>query len=327
MRMKNCFKLLSVFVLLLSAGSILATEADQLGNEDAGQLVFRKKDAQVFVFRKKLKSQKWQCSPFRQNGRLSLHPYECIVSDFHEDDLSPENVVIQMIYYGIKSDRNSRIKAIACRKIAERINAPATSAILNFEGILAKDIQAFDDAIKDFRARGGDDDSTLADALLVIVETGGSITEINNFADKEQNFFLAFSLWKLYGDWIRMKVSRLNTTTKRLLEREMEKSSSKIIDLYRQQVLAQKKRTEDFSKLCPDQHGPWEYAPPKNPREMQKRLNSCFQAWLKLQSSSPFSEFPEWGSAALEVMQMIRSSELEQKFDTALRNYQKHSKD
>ena len=327
MRMKNCFKLLSVFVLLLSAGSLLASDSDQLSNEDAGQLVFRKKDGQVFVFRKKLKSQKWQCTPFRQNGNYSLQPYECIVSDFHEDTLSPENVVIQMVYFGIKPDRNSRTRAIACRTIAERLNAPVTSMLLNFEATLAKDIQAFDDEIKKFRSRGSADNDALADALLAIVETGGTTTEINNIADKEQNFFLAFSLWKLYGDWIKMKTSRLNTTTKRQLDREMEKSSSKIIDLYRQQVLAQKKRVEDFSKLCPDQHGLWEYSPPKNSREMMKRLNSCFQAWIKIQSSSPFSEFPEWGCAALEVMQMIRSSELEQKFDTALRNYQKHSKD
>ena len=159
--------------------------------------------------------------------------------------------------------------------------------------------------------------------ITSVYAEGSEITVITEILDKEQNFFVAFCLWDRYLQAMSRCFSGLAADEQRELNKEISKTGNEILTKYQQHCGSLLKRNADFKKLCPRKYGPWGYAPPRDFREMRKRIDSCFLAWRKMQSCSAFSEFPDWDSAALEVMQMVRSSELEQKFDTAYRNYQK----
>ena len=77
--------------------------------------------------------------------------------------------------------------------------------------------------------------------------------------------------------------------------------------------------------MCPDRHGRWEFAPPPDMKTMRRFATSCYRAWRKTLTLSPHSEFPDWGNAMLEVLQMIQYPELEKKFDDAYFEYQKNN--
>lgn len=325
------FEKMRYFLILLLIApfcAVFAASSGSLTAEDAGQIVFRKQDAGVFVFRKN-SGKKWLCEPFRENGSEVLSPGECILTEFHEDTLSPEAVAFCFAYFsGRARDRGF---SAAYRTMAQRLNAPATAHILQFETALRKDEESIADEIRTFRKKQPNPiqntapvpESSLVDALLVLLETGSSVSVITEILDKEQNFFVAFCLWDRYLQTVSRRFSGLTADEQRVLNKEISKTGNEILAKYQQHCGTLLKRNTDFKKLCPRKYGPWGYAPPRDFREMRKRIDSCFLAWRKMQSCSAFSEFPDWGSAALEVMQMIRSPELEQKFDTAYRNYQK----
>ncbi len=307
-----------------------AAEPDALSDDDTGQIIFRNKDAEVFVFRKKLPKGSWHCTPFKNDGSISLMPENCTVSEFHEDTLTPEAVALSLIYFSGKTTPRNKLIAAACRNMTEKINAPATSALLSFDAALEKDLKDITTELQIVREKQAVTDANeksqtdpLVDTVLIQLETSGAFAAINDFLDKDRNFFAAYCLLEKYRNTLNRKI-RLSAGQMREINKQIDKTEEDILAKFRQHSTANRKRCSDFKKVCPRKYGPWEYAPPRNGRELKKRIESCFNAWLKLQRCSAFSEFPDWGNAALEVMQMIPTPELEQKFDNAYRNYLKH---
>ena len=109
------------------------------------------------------------------------------------------------------------------------------------------------------------------------------------------------------------------------LAEDIHKLGEDVREKYLQGRARNQNRENSFRSVCRGTHGPWEWAPPTDLNAMFKFVNSCYRAWQKTHSLSPYSEFPEWGNAMLEVLQMIQSPALEQKFDTAWAEYQKYN--
>jgi hypothetical protein len=323
-------KALFLFLFLCLLPEQYAAEPDALSDDDAGQIIFRNIDAEVFVFRKKLPRNLWYCTPFKDNGSVSLAPESCTVSEFHEDTLTPEDLALSLVYFSGKNTPRHKLIAIACKNMAEKINAPKTSALLTFNATLEKDLKNIANEIQAVRKKQAFADEAeesktdpFVDAVLIQLETSGALAIISDFLDKDRNFFAAYCLWEKYRNAFNRNI-RLSGGQMREVNKQIDKTAEDILAKFRQHSTANRKRCNDFKKACPRKYGPWEYVPPRNEREMKKRVESCFNAWLKLQRCSAFSEFPDWGNAALEVMQMIPTPELEQKFDNAYRNYLKH---
>ena len=315
-----------------------AAAPDDLSDDDAGQLLFRKRDGEIFVFRKKTPKNLWSCSVFRNNGSAELDPEYCVLLEFHEDSVPPEAVAFLYAYCSGRQSAGIRPYANAFRNLAERINAMPTANVLMFESSLEKDMKNLAAEIKEFRENEAREKQSrqisanntqnavvsLTDSLLVQLETSAAIAMVNDICSKEQNFFIAYCLWERFYDLFNRRFTSLSAGELRSLNEELNKTGEAILTGFQQYSASQRKRCTDFKNICPRKYGPWDYVPPRNRGEMHKRIDSCFRAWRKLQSCSAFSEFPDWGNAALEVMQMVHSPEVEQKFDAAFRNYQKN---
>ena len=123
-----------------------------------------------------------------------------------------------------------------------------------------------------------------------------------------------------------IRKSGISEELKKELREEIDQIGEEIREKYIQNRNYNQNREKSFKTVFPNRHGQWEYAPPSDLKDMDRSfVPSCYAAWRKTQTLSPRSEFPEWGNAMLEVLQMIRNPDWEKLFDTALSEYQKYN--
>ena len=167
----------------------------------------------------------------------------------------------------------------------------------------------------------------LEDGLLDSMKSAVAVKRIEDEWKKtDKNFFLAFCMYYKYRSVI-LQLQRLvpNQEIQKELAEDIRKLGEDIRKEYVNGRNRNQNRENSFRSVCRGTHGPWEWAPPADLKEMFQFVNSCYHAWQKTHSLSPYSEFPEWGNAMLEVLQMVQSSDSEQKFDTACAEYQKYN--
>ncbi len=163
----------------------------------------------------------------------------------------------------------------------------------------------------------------IVEDLEVMLEKNECTKLIRRTADTDGNYFIAFSMYMKYYECVRRGFANLNDDLRKELSAEVLALGKELLSKYQQQRDKNKKRESDFRNLCQDMHGAWEYASALSMKEMQRSMKSFFVSYQNLRIFSYHTEFPKWGNCALEVLQMIESSELEKKFDAALASYQK----
>ena len=307
-----------------------------LEDEDAGQLVYRKRDASVYVFEKRTEKL-WEGVLFKGSARHLLAPENCILLDFTEKTLTPEAVAVNLIYWtGCGIDGYD--EAAAYRFLARRCNAPATNSVITYYGALQKLRRQLDSARREgLQAQGrrrlaGNkrsgskeeaDDDLSDDKFLLLVEKNPCRTAIEALLRKNNDVFSATVLFLGYRSLVLGMSSRLDGALREQVRKQLGRTEEELLGSFARQRANGRKRENDFRKLCPDRHGQWEYASPGDLSEMRDRANSCFRAFRTVWQSSRESEFPAWGNAMLEVLQMVGSPELEKQFDEACGAYRK----
>ena len=323
-----------------------------LSDEDAGQLLYHFQTDTVYVFRRCVgETRRWECAPFRGNGSRVLDPVQCRLLDYAEAELTPEAAAVELAYW---TSRKNRFRTECYRQIAEKMNAPATADLLAFYRKLedhgddvrretAKYLAGVNTARKrekspaDARGkkRGGSsddspqDDSSALDMLEAGLTAAVAADEVVDAFKKfvgegeKKNFLLAFCMYLSYRDETLRAVSGAPADFRKKLETAISRQGEEIRQKYQQERAGNQNREKIFKRICPGVHGRWEFAPPADIAAMRKFADSCYAAWRKIRTLSPYSEFPEWGSAMLEVMQMIRYPELERRFDAACAEYRK----
>lgn len=345
-----------LFVFLAGTGCFAAKFSD-LSNDDAGQLVFRRSDAAVFVFQQTVEGKYWKVSVFRGSGEGKLHPAECEVLEFSDDAIEPADMVIHLIYWNLARPGSSKARALyrICQKVSSPLGDKVNSYYTERNDSMRRLALARNDYLSDIRtvdryddtaslmnsqAQGaGNSNSTAAlvktpasvaqdyiDKALMILENNAALAVIQSLADNDQNLMAAFILFCDFQRAFYNRIPRMSRKDVDAVLKELNKTGLELIEKYRQKRSVNRKRETDFKALCPRKHGPWEYAVPAGINEMLRRVQSAYIAFGRLNTCSAMSEFPEWGNAALEVMQMTNFVELERKFDSAIRMYQRRIK-
>lgn len=367
--MKICLFLLAVFSAFVS---LYGAKAGDLTNSDEGTLLYRKRDCKVFVFKKVLPDDSWQCTPFRENSLLNLSPADCVILDLDEYTVNGEEIAINYTYYTTYATRDYR-KANVFKNIAGKVNSPQTDSILAFSMELGKLLREIRERVRNIRneewkermsalmkknenrtnirsvgqvggrpvyVRGGSNKKPsmqsrqakskeevkkelLQDELQLFLESNPCSQAIRNIASNDENYFIAFSLYLNYEKILKREIGEMDREFVKDISLEIDSLGRTLLTKYQQQRSKNKKRENDFRKLCPDIHGAWEYASARNMNEVRKTLRSFFAAYNKLRNYSSHTEFPKWANAALEVMQMMDSPALERKFDSAFQIYRK----
>lgn len=342
------------FYILLCAGASF----DDLTNDDAGQLIYVPNSGEVLVFQKALPSKRslnrWQCVPFHGNGTRVLYPDECIILNCTEKSLTPEIVAMELVYWSCQKDK----RADAFHRIAARMNAPEINKLLDFYANLRNHAKSVYREAMEYRkalneskrqtaiqlsrpSRGpscnnynsNNTPAATQSTVASVLEAGlkstlkntAALKSIQDMAATEKNFFAAFCMFLSYRSSTLNAARLISASFRGDLYDEITQAGNEIRIRYQQERNYNKKRENDFKSLCKGRHGRWEYAPPADLNAMYSFVKSCYTAWQKTQNLSPYSEFPEWGNAMLEVLQMIKKPAWEQKFDTAFAEYQKYN--
>ena len=308
-----------------------------LENEDAGQLVYRRRDASVYVFKKRA-GKLWEGVLFKGNAVGMLAPEGCILLDFSEKTLTPEAVAVNLIYW--TGCIGGYDEAEAYRFLARRCNAPVTNSLIAYYGALRK-LRLQMDSLRRELLRGqtrkllaktrsparkitaDSEDDAAEERFMLLVEKNPCRAAIETLIRKNHDIFSGAVLFLEYRAMILSSCTRLDETLREQVRKELAGTEQEVLRLFDRQRTNGRKRENDFRKLCPDRHGPWEYASPGDLREMRSRADSCFRAFRTVWQSSRESEFPAWGNAMLEVLQMVSSPELEKQFDEACGAYRK----
>ena len=333
------------------AGQLLYSNYSDNGIMKGGVLVLQK------VIRKKNGSYQLECTPFRGNGSICyIKPEDCTKLDYTVSELTPETVVMELAYCKCNSDMKKQ--ELGYLKLAERMNMPETNLMLAFYADLEKDIAAIKQDIGQYRAAQAkkalqsknqrvfrqnscpysaqnSSGNNSADTLAKVLEKGlkaslkrmNAVQVIQKLTDRQKNYFLAYCFFYNFRNRLRGIINRSGfgfELRKELLE-EIEQVGEDIREKYNQNRLDNQNREKSFQNVFKDKHGAWEYASPANQKMMAVFVNRCYTAWKKTQTLSPHSEFPEWGNAMLEVLQMIRKPDWEKQFDAAFSEYQKYN--
>ena len=308
-----------------------------LEDEDAGQLVYRRRDSSVYVFKKRA-GKLWEGVLFKGEARELLAPEGCLLLDFSEMTLTPENIAVNLIYW--TGCAGGYDEAAAYRFLARRSNAPVTNSLISYYGALRKLRQQVESLRREVlrgRARKAlsktgssarklstdPDDDPAEEKLMLLVEKNPCRSAIETLIRKNHDIFSGTVLFLEYRAVISGACARFDDTLREQVRKELGNTERELLRSFDRQRSNGKKRESDFRKLCPDRHGPWEYASPGDLAEMRRRADSCFRAFRTVWQSSCESEFPAWGNAMLEVLQMVNSPELEKQFDEAYRAYRK----
>lgn len=351
-------KLLGGFLLLICPFFCSGANFDELTDEDAGQLLFNTRSGTVLVFKKRVdrgdKPGYWACTAFRGNRVFNIYPGECSLLNYTEQTLTPEAVAIEYAYWSCKR----RFIANAYRQLAEKINAPASNKIIFFNTELASYLKTFRSEIDEYKSSvrkaareqsksnqtrtvsvfqscpvGNSNSSASSftstvsvgvDLLKSSLQNAVVVKSFQDIADADKNFFVAFCMYLRYKYEVSQLFYSLSRSVRGELEPELLQSGEDIRVKFVQERNYNQAREKAFKNLC-GKHGRWEFAPPADLKVMETFLDSCYLAWQKIQTLSPESEFPEWGNAALEVMQMMRMTALEQKYDNAYNGYEKYN--
>ena len=306
-----------------------------LEDEDAGQLVYRRRDSSVYVFKKRT-GKLWEGVLFRGSARRLLAPEGCLLLDFTEKTLTPEAIAFSLVYWTGCTDGYDEREAF--RFLAQRCNAPATDSLISYYGALKKLQLQLDSARREAlqakarsslsktrrAVRGEDADDDLSeDKFLLLVEKNPCRTAIEALVRKNSDVFSGTVLFLGYRALVLRMSSRLDGALREQIRKQLGRTEEELLRSFERQRANGRKRENDFRKLCPDRHGRWEYASPGDLQGMRERADSCFRAFRTVWQSSPESEFPAWGNAMLEVLQMVGSPELEKQFDEACGAYRK----
>ena len=357
--------LLFSFIRLSSADEFLTVDdAGQLLYAEYSDGTTIKRDIVVFqkVIYKNNGTNLLECTPYHGNGSICYVKPKfgvCIKLNYLESELTPEIVAMELAYWNIRGGIEARKLSDGYRKLAEKMNTPVTNLILSFY----KDLEKYNNAIKldvaqyqaakaksnarsnkqaSFRRNScpyspqnssknnnsGTLDMLLEKGLKDSLKNANAIRVIQNLAENQKNYFLAFCLYSKYWDISTAAIgnSGIGDEIKNELNEEIKQIGEEIREKYVQNRNYNQNREKSFKTVFPDRHGQWEYAPPSDLQDMNRAfVPSCYTAWRKTQTLSPRSEFPEWGNAMLEVLQMIRNPDWEKLFDTALSEYQKYN--
>lgn len=352
-------KIFILAILLFPACYCFGAKFTDLMDADTGILLYRKRDCKVFVFNKTCDGKLWECAVFRENKIERLNPAECEVLELDEDTITPHDVVINYVYYSCpgRNIRNS-MKAAVFRNLAKKINSSDTKKVLDFYYKLNSLKSSISDSVDNvilykrksvllIRSKKNssnyiipkkkimeDDDYETKielelEKLLLTLEKNSCLQIIEDFISSKDDSFIATALYLRYFSMVKAQISSLPSINREFYtnsSKELLELSKDILAKYHALRKKNKKREGDFRALCPDVHGTWEYVGALNLKELQNSLRNCFISYQKLGTYSSYTEFPKWGNAALEVLQMINFPDLERKFDMALQTYQKRLK-
>lgn len=331
---------------------------DAVSNEDAGRLLYwsgKGKDA-VLVFQKCVTGteapSQWECTYFRSNNSITVNPKHCRLLNYTETELTPESAAMELAYWTCVNGNS--IQAFCYRKIATKMNSPVTNKLLFFYSDLNEYRRSAYRALADYRTaatrmqirdqmqqsspanRKTSQNNTLnkqnsvsalvEDRLRDSLKSPVAVKRIQDECDTEKNFFLALCMYIKYrNETLILLRSIANPEIRKEVLEDLDKLGEEIREKYLQGRTRNQNREHNFQSVCRNMHGRWEWAPPPNLEAISPFVHSCYRAWQQTRSLSPTSEFPGWGNAMLEVLQMIQSPALEQKFDTSLAEYQKYN--
>lgn len=344
----------NIFLTDEDAGLLLYSTYKDGQTIKSGVLVFRK------VIRENNGSCLLECTPFHGDGSIhQVKPCDCLNLKYTESELTPETVAMELAYWNSRSGREAKRLSGGYLKLAERMNVPVTNLVISFY----KDLDKYGESVKRdiaqyHAAKAGKKEQTKkqppssrnrcpfsmhnpspgsdSDTLAMVLEKGlkytlkntNAIRVIQNLSDNQKNYFLAFCLYSRYWDISKTAIRRsgISHELKKELIDEILQVGEEIREKYVRNRNYNQNREKSFKTVLPDRHGKWEYAPPSNLQEMDRSfIQSCYAAWRKTLTLSPHTEFPEWGNAMLEVLQMIRNPAWENQFDTAFSEYQKYN--
>lgn len=379
----------------------MAAQPEDLTEEDAGQLLFRRRDNAVFVFKKQVQAPNgtiyWECSPFKENGTVRLAPAYCTLLEYLESDLTPEIVEMEFFYNISSLKYTDKVKAAVYINIARKINSPVISNIFSFLSELKKDTQELSKEIDTYRKEryedrkirdedrrrairtrlqqsGGAFQNPVARRNIPIKgskmtsrfahQSHGGYTSQNNLQNcrqavdndegddelaldgfknvfdqvrtpeimrnalannRDKNFFKVFCMYFIYRQNVTNMLRLLPYKMGKELYKEITKLEADLLLKFQQNLRNTKMREEKYRSVCRDMHGQWEYAAPVDYKSLRIRLDSCYKAWHRMFNHSAHTEFPAWGNAVLEVLQMMGNDELHNRFDAAFLKYQEQN--
>lgn len=336
---KNFFWILLFFTPLLCSGA----KYDALIDDDKGQLLYDTSLETVWVYQKSVAANKrWACTPFRGSTVLNVVPGNCIVLGYNESDLQPDLITMELAYWANKDLKLWHAYFL----ITKKMNSEQTNKVRTFFA----DLNTFCKSIKDLKGSSSSQgfsssrssgnrsnnrspqgsSNTIASLLQgsakSLIGNSEVVKHIEDASD-DGNFFLAFCLYRVLVIRTLRTVSNLRLGSD--LYKEFREELMPMGEELRQDFLKTRGNNQNremiFKKMCSNKHGSWQYASPASLSDMWTRTQNCYAAICKIKSLSPYSEFPDWGNAMLEVLQMIKNPRWEQQFDRASSEYQKNN--
>ena len=325
---------------MIALAAVLCCRGEEftaLEDEDAGQLVYHKRDASVYVFRKRVE-RRWEGLLFKGGTRRLLVPGDCILLDFTEKTLTPEGIAVSLIYWTGCPD--GKAEANAYRFLARRVSSPLTNSLTAYYSALEK-LRRQLNYIQRTALRGrarkhlaksrraehkivdDSDEETAEEKITILAEKNPCRNAIETLIRKNHDVFSGTVLFLEYRAMFLGACVGLDESLREQVRKELGGTEEELLKEFGRQQANGRKRENDFRKLCPDRHGRWEYASPGDLSGMLDRVNSCFRAFRTVWQSSRENEFPAWGNAMLEILQMVGSPDLEKQFDEAYSAYRK----
>ena len=318
---------------------ICAAESfDALTDESVGQLLYDASSRKVLVYQGNTPDNKWKCILFHGEKEYRVNPKSCILLNGHTANIDPLVISMELAFHGAAF--NEKLFN-AYHQISQKTDSPRTNELLSFYSELLSHRNALRKEVGDYhyavgaarRGRAGGNENDSGDTKLQLLES--SIKSLFQYSapakhlqnmSKDKDIFTLFCLYRHYSLIAEQQIRYLSDRElRRELKEMINQQGEDILKQFLQMRSHNRNRENMFKRLCSSKHGPWEFAPPSTLNEMWKRTESCYKAWKNTQNLSRYSEFPVWGNAMLEVLQMVKHPEWERQFDEAFSEYQKYN--
>ncbi len=340
---------INLIVLGLSLWMPLMAAEKALTNHDEGRLVVlthvREGNSPFMVFHEVDRSGKYYCVPLGSKDGVLLNPQAVTVLPFHKNvpadtvsfyavyhmSLNPRNLLYAELSRYYPGQRNDTLAAmIAATRLQMNELLALNTQLLTAEAQMKREF-AFSHSPPRRPPEQLNSPDILKNEILTKIEDGEPIQLIMG-AIMLKDFYLAVGLYEYYCQDLRYLSQAAG---KGSLADDINKyitiNRDGLVKEYRMQRQAVTSvREREFSRLCPDAFGQWKKSAPVSYNELLQIYAQCFKSYMKLDSLSPNADFPEWGSAMLDVLLLLPDSAageaLEKEFDQALERYKNRIK-
>ncbi len=313
----------SVVAFLLAIGSLLsAAQFNELSDACKGQYLYYKSSGRLLQFEKLGKSGQWECIVLDTGKTKDVAANELEILPLYADSDDFDIIAFAAGYAlpGSTNPQQERMLDLYKQLLAHRGSARGDAfraCLLSIDAIctvIARNISAL-------RADGVSAATGVVDTL---VESNAQ-KQIQAMA-ANSDFLLAIACYLRYRSKVLATIgTALPSHYMADVHTILNDLCKEILDAYANTRVAIAVRNSNFSELFPMMRGGWNRGTPTSVSDLSQLASSAFTSFQKTLEYSEHTEFPQWGAAMLEVLQLVPEDSLAPEkaalFDDCMRKY------